>query len=105
VLVLQHSHFEVNASEQAPQKFQSASSSFRPVKINEPPWPQECIKKILEDGPLNKTLVTAFADKWRRCNTLCKDFPDYFEFRLWLCMNEDDEGSYVSGAIGKNLST
>lgn len=83
------------------KEFHSGSASFRPMKKDEPPSPQESIKKILEDGPLHGTFVLAFIDNWRRCNTSCKDLLGFFEMRVGFCMNEDDAGSFVSGAIGK----
>lgn len=83
------------------KEFHSGPASFRPVKKDEPPSPQESIKKILEDGPLNGTFVIAFADNWKRCNSSCKDLLGFFEMRVGFCMNEDDAGSFVSGAIGK----
>jgi hypothetical protein len=81
--------------------FHSGPASFRPVKKDEPPSLQESLKKILEDGPLRGTFVIAFVDNWRRCNTSCKDLLGFFEIRVGFCMNEDDAGSFVSGAIGK----
>lgn len=83
------------------KEFHSGSASFRPMKKDEPPSPQESIKKILEEGPLHGTFVIAFIDNWRRCNTSCKDLLGFFEMRVGFCMNEDDAGSFVSGAIGK----
>lgn len=83
------------------KEFHSGPASFRPVKKDEPPSPQESIKKILEDGPLHGTFVIAFADNWKRCNSSCKDLLSLFEMRIGFCMNEDDAGSFVSGAIGK----
>jgi DNA segregation ATPase FtsK/SpoIIIE, S-DNA-T family len=83
------------------KEFHSGPTSFRPVKKDEPPSPQESIKKILEDGPVSGTFVIAFADNWKRCNSSCKDLLGFFEVRVGFCMNEDDAGSFVSGAIGK----
>lgn len=83
------------------KEFHSGPANFRPLKKDEPPSPQESLKTILEDGPLNATFVIAFADNWRRCNTSCKDLLGFFEMRIGFCMNEDDAGSFVSGAIGK----
>ena len=83
------------------KEFHSGLASFRPVKKDEPPSPQESLKKILEDGPLQGTFVIAFTDNWKRCNSSCKDFLGFFELRVGFCMNEDDAGSFVSGAIGK----
>ncbi|GHY19998.1 putative cell division protein FtsK [Vibrio cholerae] len=83
------------------KEFHSGPASFRPVKKDEPPSPQESLKKILEDGPLQGTFVIAFADNWKRCNSSCKDLLGFFEMRVGFCMNEDDAGSFVSGAIGK----
>lgn len=81
--------------------FHSGPTSFRPVKKDEPPSPQESLKKILEDGPPHGTFVIAFVDSWKRCNSSCKDLLNFFEMRIGFCMNEDDAGSFVSGAIGK----
>lgn len=81
--------------------FHSGPASFRPMKKDDPPSPQESLKKILEDGPLQGTFVIAFADNWKRCNSSCKDLLGFFEMRVGFCMNEDDAGSFVSGAIGK----
>jgi hypothetical protein len=83
------------------KEFHSVPASFRPVKKDETPSLQESLKKILDDGPLYGTFVIAFADNWKRCNSLCKDFLGFFEMRVGFCMNEDDAGSFVSGAIGK----
>jgi hypothetical protein len=83
------------------KEFHSGLASFRPVKKDYPPSPQESLKKILEDGPLQGTFVIAFADNWKRCNSSCKDLLGFFEMRVGFCMNEDDAGSFVSGAIGK----
>lgn len=83
------------------KEFHSGPASFKPVKKDEPPSPQESLKKILEDGPLQGTFVIAFADNWKRCNSSCKDLLGFFEMRVGYCMNEDDAGSFVSGAIGK----
>lgn len=83
------------------KEFHYGPASFRPVKKDEPPSPQESLKKILEDGPLQGTFVIAFADNWKRCNSSCKDLLGFFEMRVGFCMNEDDAGSFVSGAIGK----
>jgi len=83
------------------KEFHSGPASFRPVKKDEPPSPQESLKKILEDGPLQGTFVIAFADNWKRCNSSCKDLLGFFEMRVGFCMNEDDAGSFVRGAIGK----
>jgi len=83
------------------KEFHSGPASFRPVKKDEPPSPQESLKKILEDGPLQGTFVIAFADNWKRCNSSCKDLLGFFEMRVGFCMNEDDAGSFISGAIGK----
>ena len=83
------------------KEFQSGPASFRPVKKDEPPSPQESLKKILEDGPQQGTFVIAFADNWKRCNSSCKDLLGFFEMRVGFCMNEDDAGSFVSGTIGK----
>ena len=83
------------------KELHSGPISFRPMKKDEPPSPQESIKKILEDGPLHGTFVIAFADNWKRCNSSCKDLLGFFEMRVGFCMNEDDAGSFVSGAIGK----
>lgn len=83
------------------KEFHSGPASFRPVKKDEPPSAQESIKKILEDGPLHGTFVIAFVDNWKRCNSSCKDLLGFFEMRVGFCMNEDDAGSFVSGAIGK----
>ena len=83
------------------KEFHSGPASFRPVKKDEPPSPLESLKKILEDGPLQGTFVIAFADNWKRCNSSCKDLLGFFEMRVGFCMNEDDAGSFVSGAIGK----
>jgi energy-coupling factor transporter ATP-binding protein EcfA2 len=83
------------------KEFHSGPASFRPVNKDEPPSPQESLKKILEDGPLQGTFVIAFADNWKRCNSLCKDLLGFFEMRVGFCMNEDDAGSFVSGVIGK----
>ncbi|UPU37500.1 FtsK/SpoIIIE domain-containing protein [Geomonas paludis] len=76
-------------------------AGFKPLKKDEPPAPQESFKKILEDGPAAGTFVIAFADNWKRCNSACKDHLAFFELRVGFCMNEDDAGSFVSGAIGK----
>ena len=83
------------------KELHSGPSSFRAIKKDEQPSPQEIIKKILDDGPLNGTFVIAFVDNWRRCNASCKDLLGFFELRVGFCMNEDDAGSFVSGAIGK----
>lgn len=83
------------------KEFHSGPASFRPMKKDETPSPQESLKKILEDGPLHGTFVIAFADHWKRCNSSCKDLLNFFEMRIGFCMNEDDAGSFVSGAIGK----
>jgi DNA segregation ATPase FtsK/SpoIIIE, S-DNA-T family len=83
------------------KEFHSSLASFRPVKKDDPPSLQESLKKILEDGPLQGTFVIAFADSWKRCNSSCKDLLGLFELRVGFCMNEDDAGSFVSGAIGK----
>lgn len=83
------------------KEFHSSIVNFRPVKQDEPPSPQESLKKILEDGPLQGTFVIAFVDNWKRCNSLCKDLLGFFEMRIGFCMNEDDAGSFVSGTIGK----
>lgn len=83
------------------KEFHSGPASFRSVKKDEPPSPQESLKKILEDGPLQGTFVIAFVDNWKRCNSSCKDLLGFFEMRVGFCMNEDDAGSFVSGAIGK----
>ena len=84
------------------KEFQSGPASFRPViKKDEPPSPQESLKKILEDGPQQGTFVIAFAENWKRCNSSCKDLLGFFEMRIGFCMNEDDAGSFVSGTIGK----
>lgn len=83
------------------KEFHYGPASFRPVKKDEPPSPQESLKKILEDGPPQGTFVIAFADNWKRCNSSCKDLLGFFEMRVGFCMNEDDAGSFVSGAIGK----
>lgn len=83
------------------KEFHSGPASFRPVKKDEPASPQESLKKILEDGPLQGTFVIAFADNWKRCNSSCKDLLGFFEMRVGFCMNEDDAGVFVSGAIGK----
>jgi S-DNA-T family DNA segregation ATPase FtsK/SpoIIIE len=83
------------------KEFHSGPASFRPVKKDELPSPQESIKKILEDGPLHGTFVIALVDNWKRCNSSCKDILGFFEMRVGFCMNEDDAGSFVSGAIGK----
>lgn len=83
------------------KEFHSGSASFRPVKKDEQLSPQENIKKILEDGPLHGTFVIAFVDNWKRCNSSCKDILGFFEMRVGFCMNEDDAGSFISGAIGK----
>lgn len=83
------------------KEFHSGPASFRQVKKDDPPSPQESLKKILEDGPLQGTFVIAFADSWKRCNSSCKDLLGFFEMRVGFCMNEDDAGSFVSGAIGK----
>ena len=83
------------------KEFHSGSVGFRPVKKDEQPLPQESIKKILEDGPLHGTFVIAFADNWKRCNASCKDLLSFFEMRVGFCMNEDDAGSFLNGAIGK----
>jgi len=82
-------------------EFHSGPASFRPVKKDESPSPQESLKKILEDGPLQGTFVIAFADNWKRCNSSYKDLLGSFEMRVGFCMNEDDAGSFVSGAIGR----
>ncbi len=81
--------------------FHSGPASFRPIKKDEPPSAQESLKKILEEGPPQGTFVIAFADNWKRCNSSCKDLLGFFEMRIGFCMNEDDAGSFVSGAIGK----
>src|SRR5690606_29253003 len=81
--------------------FHSGATSFRPMKKDDLPSPQESLKKILEDGPLQGTFVIAFADNWKRCNSSCKDLLGFFEMRVGFCMNEDDAGSFVSGTIGK----
>ena len=83
------------------KEFHSGPASFRPVKKDEPLSPQESLKKILEDGPLQGTFVIAFADNWKRCNSSCKDLLGFFEMRVGFCMNEDDANSFVHGAIGK----
>lgn len=83
------------------KEFHSGPASFRPVKKDESPAPQESIKKILEDGPLHGTFVIAFADNWKRCNSTCKDLLNFFELRIGFCMNEDDAGSFLNGVIGK----
>ena len=83
------------------KEFYSVPVSFRSVKKDEPPSPQESLKKILEDGPLQGTFVIAFADNWKRCNSSCKDLLGFFEMRIGFCMNEDDAGSFVSGGIGR----
>jgi hypothetical protein len=83
------------------KEFHSGPANFRPMKKDELPSPQESIKKILEEGPLHGTFVIAFADNWKRCNSSCKDLLGFFEMRVGFCMNEDDAGSFVSGAIGK----
>ncbi|GAD89532.1 MULTISPECIES: FtsK/SpoIIIE domain-containing protein [Vibrio] len=83
------------------KEFHSGPANFRPVKKDELPSPQESLKKILEDGPLQGTFVIAFVDNWKRCNSSCKDLLGFFEMRVGFCMNEDDAGSFVSGAIGK----
>jgi len=83
------------------KEFHSGLTSFRPMKKDEPPSPQESIKRILEDGPPHGTFVIAFVDNWKRCNSSCKDLLSFFEMRIGFCMNEDDAGSFVSGAIGK----
>jgi S-DNA-T family DNA segregation ATPase FtsK/SpoIIIE len=83
------------------KEFHSGPANFRTVKKDEPPSPQESMKKILEDGPLHGTFVIAFVDNWKRCNSSCKDLLGFFEMRVGFCMNEDDTGSFVSGAIGK----
>lgn len=83
------------------KEFHSGPASLRPVKKDEPPSPQESLKKILEDGPLQGTFVIAFADNWKRCNSSCKDLLGFFENRVGFCMNEDDAGTFVSGVIGK----
>ena len=83
------------------KEFHSGPPCFRPVKKDEPPSPQESLKKILEEGPQHGTFVIAFVDNWRRCNTSCKDLLGFFEMRIGFCMNEEDSGSFVSGAIGK----
>jgi len=83
------------------KEFHSGLASFRPVKKDEPLSPQESLKKILEDGSQQGTFVIAFVDNWKRCNSSCKDLIGFFEMRIGFCMNEDDAGSFVSGAIGK----
>lgn len=83
------------------KEFHSGPTSFRPVNKDEPPSPQDSLKKILEDGPLQGTFVIAFADNWKRCNSSCKDLLGFFEMRIGFCMNEDDAGSFVNGSIGK----
>jgi DNA segregation ATPase FtsK/SpoIIIE, S-DNA-T family len=83
------------------KEFHSGPASFRPVKKDEPPSPQESLKKILEDGPLQGTFVIAFADNWKRCDTTCRDLLGFFELRVGFCMNEDDAGKFISGVIGK----
>jgi DNA segregation ATPase FtsK/SpoIIIE, S-DNA-T family len=83
------------------KEFYSGPTSFRPVKKDEPPSQQESMKKILEDGPMQGTFVIAFVDNWKRCNSTCKDLLGFFEMRVGFCMNEDDAGSFVTGAIGK----
>lgn len=89
------------------KEFHSGPASFRPVKKDEPPSPQESLKKILEDGPLQGTFVIAFVDNWKRCNSSCKDLLVFFEMRVGFCMNEDDAGAFISGGIGtfKGLET
>jgi hypothetical protein len=83
------------------KEFHSGPANFRPLKKDELPSSQESMKAILEDGPLHGTFVIAFVDNWRRCNTSCKDLLGFFEMRVGFCMNEDDAGTFVSGAIGK----
>lgn len=83
------------------KEFHSGLASFKPVKKDESPSPQESLKKILEDGPLQGTFVIAFVDNWKRCSSSCKDLLSLFEMRVGFCMNEDDAGSFISGAIGK----
>ena len=83
------------------KEFHSGPASFRPPKKDEPPSPQESLKKILEDGPRQGTFVIAFADNWKRCNSSCKDLLGFFEMRIGFCMNEDDAGVFVNATIGK----
>ena len=83
------------------KSFHSGPAAFRPVKKDAPASPSESLKKILEDGPGSGSFVIAFVDNWRRCNTSCKDLLSFFELRVGFCMNEDDAGSLVRGAIGK----
>jgi len=41
-------------------------TSFRPVKKDEPPSPQASLKKILNEGPVQKTFVVAFVDNLKQ---------------------------------------
>ena len=83
------------------KEFHSGPAHFKPVKKDVSPSPLESLKRILDDGPLYGTFVIAFVDNWRRCNTLCRELLGFFEMRVGFCMNEDDAGSFVSGAVGK----
>ena len=83
------------------KEFHSGPARLRQMKEDEPTSPQECLKRILEDGPVQGTFVIAFADSWKRCSSSCKDLLEFFEMRVGFCMNEDDAGAFVSGTIGK----
>lgn len=83
------------------KEFHSGLASFRPVKKDDSPSPQESLKAILEEGPLKGTFVIAFAANWKRCNSSCKDLLGFFEMRVGYCLNEDDAGSFLSGALGR----